>query len=146
MTFDVHDATRVLTEIRVPQHVMDDIDAHAREAWPNECCGLLVGSANAIAASFRARNERSSPTRYQIAAEDHFAAIRHARARELKVIGAYHSHPSSSPVPSSTDVIESISGDFLYLIHGRESSSSSSIRAWRIVDGNFRAVPLVTVR
>jgi proteasome lid subunit RPN8/RPN11 len=135
-----------LSAVRVPRWVLEDIEAHARAAWPNECCGLLVGTTADIVTSFRARNERNSPSRYRIAPEDHFAAIRRARGLELEVVGAYHSHPSSPPVPSHTDLLESIPGDFLYVILGRGQTEYSSFGAWRIVDGNFVPVPLVTIR
>ena len=39
--------------------------------------------------------------RYEVAPEDHFAAVRAARADGLEVIGAYHSHPASPAEPSS---------------------------------------------
>lgn len=29
----------------IPQDVLDDVDAHARECWPGESCGLLSGPA-----------------------------------------------------------------------------------------------------
>jgi proteasome lid subunit RPN8/RPN11 len=136
---------RELAAVRVPLRVLEDIEAHARLARPNECCGLLLGAPDEIVTSMRARNERNSPTRYQIAPEDHFAAIRQARALNLDVIGAYHSHPSSPPNPSATDLLESIPGDFLYVIIGRDQAGSSSTRAWRVIQGNFRPVPLVTL-
>ena len=130
--------------VRVSLRVLADIDAHARTTWPNECCGLLVGTHDEVVTSFRARNERNSPTRYLVAPADHFAAIRHARALSLDVIGAYHSHPASPPIPSPTDLLESIPGEFLYVILGRDDTGSSSTRAWRVIDGNFKPVPLVT--
>jgi desampylase len=131
--------------VRVRVRVLAEMEAHARAAWPTECCGLLLGAADEIVTSFRARNELDSATGYRIAPEDHFAAIRQARAVDLGVIGAYHSHPSSLPVPSSTDLSEAIPGSFLYVIVGRDPDGSSSTRAWRVLDGNFRPVPLVTV-
>ena len=106
---------------------------HAREEAPRECCGLLIGTGDSIARSVRARNLDSKATRYLIEPEDHFAAIRSARAEGLEVIGAYHSHPSSAPVPSPTDVAEANSGsDFVYVI---VSLLNNAVRAYRIDRG-----------
>jgi proteasome lid subunit RPN8/RPN11 len=106
---------------------------HAREEAPRECCGLLVGKGDAVARTVRAGNLDAAATRYLIDPEDHFAAIRSARAEGLEVIGAYHSHPSSAPIPSETDVSEADSGaDFLYVI---VSLVDDEVRAYRIVDG-----------
>jgi proteasome lid subunit RPN8/RPN11 len=131
--------------VHVRRIVLADIEAHAREEWPNECCGLLVGRPESIETSYRARNELSSPTTYRVSPEDHFAAIRLARGLRLEVVGAYHSHPSSAPTPSATDRIEAVPGSFLYVIAGRAADGQAAIQAWRLADGNFTPVPLVTL-
>jgi proteasome lid subunit RPN8/RPN11 len=130
--------------VSVRESVLHEIEAHARAEWPNECCGLLIGREGAIDTSYRARNELKSSTRYRIAPEDHFAAVRHARGLRLEVIGAYHSHPAGAPTPSWTDRLEALPGDFLYVIAGRGQDEATVIRGWRMVDGNFVPVPLVT--
>ena len=113
--------------------------AHAREEAPRECCGLLVGKGDAIARSVRAKNLDPKATRYLIDPEDHFAAIRGARMAGLEVIGAYHSHPSSTPVPSDTDTAEANSGaEFLYVI---VSLVEDEVRAYRIVEGKSFRIP-----
>lgn len=90
--------------------------------------------------SVRARNLDANATRYHIDPEDHFAAIRSARAEGFEVIGAYHSHPSSAPVPSATDIAEANSGsDFLYVI---VSPAGNEVRAFRIGEGICQPVPL----
>lgn len=112
--------------------------AHAREEAPRECCGLLVGKGESIVRSVRARNRDAKATRYLIDPEDHFAAIRGARADGLEVIGAYHSHPSSEAVPSPTDVADANSGsDFLYVI---VSLLNEDLRAYRIENGGYVSI------
>jgi len=114
--------------------------AHAREQAPRECCGLLVGKGDSIARSVRARNLDGSATRYLIDPADHFAAIRDARAEGLEVVGAYHSHPASAPVPSSTDIAEANNGsDFLYVI---VSPAGDDVRAYRINAGVWEPLAL----
>ncbi len=116
---------------------------HAREEAPRECCGLLVGKGESIVGSVRARNLDATATRYLVDPEDHFAAIRGARAQGLEVVGAYHSHPSSPPMPSPTDVAEAQSGsDFLYVI---VSLANEDVRAFRIDGGVSRPVALSRV-
>lgn len=119
---------------------MRDMLAHAREEAPRECCGILIGREDAIGRSVRARNLDATTTRYLIDPEDHFAAIRGARAEGLEVVGAYHSHPSSAPVPSPTDIVEANnSSDFLYVI---VSPVGDDVRAYRIERGAFTPYPL----
>jgi proteasome lid subunit RPN8/RPN11 len=114
--------------------------AHAREEAPRECCGLLIGAGASVLRSARAKNLDASETRYSIDPEDHFRAIRDARAARLDVIGAYHSHPKSAPVPSATDIGEANSGsDFLYVI---VSLVDEDVRAYRIEEGQAVRIPL----
>ena len=109
--------------------VIADMLAHAREEAPRECCGLLIGTSDAIERSVRARNLADRATRYLIDPEDHFAAIHAARRNGREVVGAYHSHPSGPPVPSATDRAEANSGaDFVYVI---VSLMDEAVRAYR---------------
>jgi proteasome lid subunit RPN8/RPN11 len=92
----------------------------------------------------RARNLEESPTRYLIDPAEHFAAIREARASGLRVMGAYHSHPSSAPEPSETDIAEATGGpDFCYLIVSLVGSPGGEVRGYRVKNGAVRPVELV---
>jgi len=105
----------------------------------------FIGHGNAeIVSAIAAANELASPTCYRIAPADHFAAIRTARARGLDVVGAYHSHPGSPAVPSATDLADA-QPDLLYVIIGADATAGLDLRGWRLVDGNFREIPLVPV-
>jgi proteasome lid subunit RPN8/RPN11 len=132
--------TLVIRVISISKYVIADMLAHAHAEAPRECCGLLIGKGNSIARSMRARNLDATATRYLIDPEDHFAAIRSARAEGLDVMGAYHSHPSSAPVPSPTDVAEANSGsDFVYVI---VSLLNDAVRAYRIDGGVCKPLAL----
>ena len=121
--------------VRIPQRVIADMLAHAREDAPRECCGLLIGNRDVVIDTVRARNVDPSSTRYLIDPEDHFTAIHQARAQGSEVIGAYHSHPASAPVPSRTDIDEANGGsDFLYVI---VSLVRNEVQAYRIENGAF---------
>jgi proteasome lid subunit RPN8/RPN11 len=119
--------------------------AHAREAAPDECCGLLLGRGDQIVEAARARNVADDPTtRFLIDPADHFAAIRGGRERGLEVIGFYHSHPASAPDPSPRDVAEFSYTGHLYAIVSLQAEAAE-IRLFRFEDGNFRRVSFVTV-
>jgi proteasome lid subunit RPN8/RPN11 len=105
-----------------------------------ECCGLLIGAEGDVLQSRPARNLRRSQTAYLVDPEDHFAAIRGARAAGLAVVGGYHSHPRSKPVPSATDVAEATDPEFLYLIVSL-AAADPKIAAYQIRDGAFLEVP-----
>lgn len=132
--------------MEVDQHVLAELYAHAGEACPNECCGLLVGIATRIERVIRARNLRASPTQYLVDPIDHFAAIRAARATNRCVVGAYHSHPASPPVPSETDRAQATYPEYVYVIvRPAQGGRAGEVRAYRFVDGEFAPLILIPV-
>jgi proteasome lid subunit RPN8/RPN11 len=126
--------------VTVPGAVADAILTHAAAAAPREACGLLVGRDAVVQRAVAARNVALEPTRFEVAAEDHFAAVRAARSEGLEVIGAYHSHPASPAVPSPTDR-DAAFGGFLFVI--ASPVPQPHLRAWELRHGNFVERPLV---
>lgn len=122
--------------MKIRQEAFDRIVAHAVEESPNECCGLLIGNKDVVHDTVRARNLRKSPTKFQVAPADHFAAIRKARAAGLEVVGAYHSHPNGPSGPSETDRVRLNDPTMVHVIvslaHG-----TRTVRAFRFKEGNF---------
>ena len=130
--------------MKIRQDVIARIVAHSVEDLPNECCGLLIGSADIVEDAVRARNIKRSRTKFQVEPADHFAAIRKARATGLEVIGAYHSHPNGPSGPSDTDRARLTDPSMFHIIvslaHG-----TKTVRAFRLVDGNFSPLEIVPV-
>ena len=130
--------------MKIRQDVIARIVAHAVEDLPNECCGLLIGSSDIVEDAVRARNIKRSRTKFQVEPADHFAAIRKARATGQAVIGAYHSHPTGPSGPSDTDRARLTDPTMFHIIvslaHG-----TKTVRAFRLVDGNFSPLEIVPV-
>lgn len=132
--------------VNLPSEALDTIRRHARERAPAECCGALIGLLTdrpAAAASsprpedevrvvrvLAARNVAESPTRYQVAPEDIMLAEAEAAEVGLEVVGWYHSHPSSPPIPSATD-LEAAWPWYTYLV---VDASTGEARAWRLAE------------
>lgn len=131
--------------MEVRRAALDRLVAHAREALPDECCGLLVGSGDSVEEAVPARNVRASPTRYEVDPADHFAVIRRVRREGRDIVGAYHSHPSTAAVPSPTDVAEAYDDTLLYVIVSLRDPQRPDVRGFRIAAGHVREVPLVAV-
>jgi [CysO sulfur-carrier protein]-S-L-cysteine hydrolase len=120
--------------IRLMMGHLDQIIAHAREASPQECCGLIGGLIEGKAQTiYRTRNIASDPlTTYEAAPEDLFAAQRAMRERGEQLLAIYHSHPrSADPQPSATDVRLAYYPSAVYLIVGL-AGPEPCLRAFRI--------------
>lgn len=131
--------------VRIARRALADLRAHARHERPYECCGLLIGGRDEIVEAVAARNDRRSVDRYLINPEDHFSAIRSARAAGLAVIGAYHSHPTTPPMPSRTDLEEARECGFLYVIVSL-AGRRAPVRAFRFTGSEFVPVDLKATR
>lgn len=127
--------------VRLAAGVREDAIAHARAEAPRECCGLLIGRGLVIEACVRAANLDESPeTRYLVDPAAHIAANRQLRGTGRQVIGSYHSHPRTPPVPSGTDLAEAYYPEFIWLIVSLAPPGGAQLAAWRLENG--RAVPL----
>jgi proteasome lid subunit RPN8/RPN11 len=136
-------AKRGLTpfQVKLDPAARADMLRHARDEAPNECCGLLVGRRGLVESAVRARNLEASASRYLIDPADHFAAMRTARSNGQRVIGAYHSHPASAPMPSESDIAEASGGrDFLWVI---ASPAEGELRGYYLRDGEIVFVDFV---
>lgn len=130
--------------IQLRQAQFDAIIAHAREAAPQECCGLIGGLIEGKALTvYRARNVATDPlTSYEAAPEDLFAAQRAMRRKGEQLLGIYHSHPRSKvPEPSVTDIRLAYYPSAVYLIVGL-ADSEPCLRAFRIREGDVRWAPV----
>ncbi len=92
--------------------------AYAREAAPDECCGLIAGDAEKASSIYALRNVAANATvAYEAAPEDLFAAQRQMRERGEQLLAIYHSHPrATEPQPSETDVRLAYYPQAIYLI------------------------------
>jgi proteasome lid subunit RPN8/RPN11 len=117
-----------------------EIFAHAQEAVPAECCGLISGTKDGAAKTiFALRNiEADKTVSYEAAPEDLFAAQRQMRERDEQLLGIYHSHPGSAePAPSETDVRLAYYPQAVYFIIGL-AGRQPVMRAFRISERDER--------
>ena len=83
---------------------------HARQTYPNECCGAMLGQLGdgskivRVAMPLENAFAGAKAARYELRPEDLLAADRAARERNLDLIGIYHSHPDCDAYFSTTDL------------------------------------------
>ena len=127
----------------LPSAVRRAIVAHAREAHPAECCGLLVGGGRRVDFAVRMPNVADSPTRYRLDDRAHIELRKNLRAftPPLAIVGVYHSHPDGTAAPSPTDVAEAHYAEWVYVIVGTRAGRSL-LRAYSITGGHARRLPV----
>lgn len=137
----------------IPAEVVAGIIDHARAGYPNEACGLVIGSAP-VGDGGRAlrfvpcRNRAASPYRYEIDPDDLLRLTIEAEDADEAFWGIVHSHVKSPAVPSPTDIGLAFYPEALYILvslapeHADPATGEPGVRAWRIVDGAVTEVPL----
>jgi proteasome lid subunit RPN8/RPN11 len=129
-TIALHQESDNVANLIIPQSILNDMVAHARELDPYECCGLLAGTNGTVTHLYRIKNivalegaeklssfdpakaahlERLSPAeRAEIAfvmdMQDFSVAKKDIRNKGLDLQVVYHSHPHDPARPSITDI------------------------------------------
>jgi proteasome lid subunit RPN8/RPN11 len=118
---------------------LEEIFASAKEAVPNECCGLIGGDGERATSLYPLRNVAANAhVAYEAAPEDLFAAQRQMRERGEELLAIYHSHPrASEPQPSETDVRLAYYPQAIYFIIGL-SGAQPVMRAFKISEADGR--------
>lgn len=123
--------------MKIPQTIIDEILAHAREGYPDEVCGLMAGSDGTISRVFRTTNIDKSSISYMMEPAEQFRAFKEMRAEGLELMAIYHSHPTSPAYPSQTDVRLAYYPEAAYLIASLQNVGAPVIKGFRIVDGEI---------
>jgi len=124
----------------LPPAVRDALLDHAREGAdrdsPEEVCGVLAGrrDPDRATATRRVPNVADRPrSRYELDPEATMAAVDAVESAGDEVVGFYHSHPESAPIPSATDRERATWTGYVYAI----VSPPDSIRAYRFTGDGF---------
>ena len=106
--------------LSIPQDVLADLDAHALQAYPDECCGFVFGPAatpHRLTSSARETNEanryhaldpetfpRTARTYFKINELRAVRTIERAEAQGLPLKVVYHSHCDAGAYFSDEDI------------------------------------------
>jgi [CysO sulfur-carrier protein]-S-L-cysteine hydrolase len=120
----------------IPAAIRGELEAHARAEEPNEACGLVALKGGAAERYLPGRNAAASPYRFELETELENWFLED-EGYELAV---FHSHLSSPPRPSRTDV------ENIGLWEGRPylilSLRTGELAAWTIQGGEVSPVEL----
>ena len=89
---------------RLAESAHAQLICEARQAHPQECCGLLLGEQDRITHIHPTANIHPEPaTQFEIDPASLIAAYKAERAGGPALVGYYHSHPNGRAEPSLTD-------------------------------------------
>lgn len=115
------------------------IDVHGEKAYPNECCGIMLGEVlsdgNKVLKELlpveNSRENEEQYHRFEIRAEDLLEAEKVAVSKQLDVIGFYHSHPDHPSVPSEYDRSHAFQF-YSYIIVSVKKGKAGAFTSWEL--------------
>ena len=157
MSGDGRTARWIAGDLVITRDVLAEIEAHARAAYPSECCGFLSGPVEEPAlldASQREENEadkyhKLDPETFPRTSRDYFKIneLRAAKAfaagestgRPIKVI--YHSHPDTGAYFSKEDAATFASNNTLmwpcaFIVLASRADKVAETKLWVHVPGS----------
>ena len=139
------------------QRTLQRAGAHARERFPGECCGLLVGHRGCVAPVSRdsasavwrvadyipLTNTAPLDRAFVVDPIDFARAEARARQRGLALCGFLHSHPNGAAVPSRADRQHAWPG-YLQVIYPVHRGIPGTPRGWFFHEGELSPIDLET--
>ena len=120
--------------IKISTEVLDGINKHVEEAYPEEGAGFLIGlegEVKQILPLDNAREDEARHNRFLITPEDYLKAELTADKLGLSLIGVFHSHPDHPNRPSEFDR-DWAQPFFSYIITSVFAGKAIESRSWRL--------------
>jgi proteasome lid subunit RPN8/RPN11 len=110
----------------------EQVARHAFAEAPQEACGLIAGAGVQAQHIIPVANIAADPRRrYEMDHAELVRAIFEIQSSGLSLIGIYHSHPDSDPIPSPTDIQQANYPDTACVIVSL-SGEKPRLAGWRI--------------
>ena len=154
--------------LKIPQQILSEMVAHAKERAPYECCGLLAGTNNQVDRHYRITNRvaeddkaikvfseanvkhlkgLSDDTKAEVAyfmdPKEMLQAFKDMRAHDRELLVIYHSHTHSPAYPSETDVGLAYYPEVAYLIISLANAQDPDIKAFHIRDNQILPLSVI---
>lgn len=138
--------------LRLPRAEAAAIIAHARAAYPRECCGLLAGQAGRVVKRYQITNVYPGNDFFEMESHEQAAALDEIwEQRGWDLLAIYHSHPVSVAYPSARDqgiavwpgTTDPVFPGTYYLICSLERPEAPVLRAFLFQDGKVLEAPVV---
>ncbi|HXQ65919.1 MAG TPA: M67 family metallopeptidase [Alphaproteobacteria bacterium] len=138
--------------IVIARGLLDEIRRRAEAAYPEECCGLLLGHEQGkdrivVSAAVASANLAAEPQRHFEVDPALYLRLSRSAATEpsgARLVGLYHSHPEGGAMPSASDAAQAWQEGWIWLIVPLASGHAGVLSAFRLarMGGPFEAVAL----
>ena len=124
--------TQVIT---IGREIVEEMERHAREEYPRECCGMLAGRERIITKLFKTKNIAKSIEEYELDPLEQVEAFEEIDRLSMKLLGVYHSHPHHPGYPSGLDIQQAFYPGTAFFIISLLDYNNPQLKAYKICKG-----------
>ena len=128
--------------LNIPVEIFDQMLAQARAEVPVEACGILAGTDGTVQRLYKMTNVDQSNTHCMMDPSEQFEVARDIRAKDLKMLAIYHSHPATPARLSDEDIRLALTPNVIYLIVSLQNADNPAVKGFLIEDDNVTEVPV----
>lgn len=130
--------------MRLSRSQYDALIELSRAAYPREACGLLAGEDGAVREVIALTNVEHNPTGcgWRADSREQYRAFERIDDQGWRLLGIFHSHPSSRAYPSDRDVEHALYPDARYVVVSLLDPDAPDVRAFRIAGGTVVDEPI----
>lgn len=134
-----------MKKVIIKRRDVEEMIRHAREKLPNEACGLIAGNDHGdervIEKVYDLTNTDASREHFSLDPREQLQAVKDMRARGLKPLGNWHSHPETPSRPSREDIRLAYDSKASYLILSL-MEETPVLHSFHVENGEARREPL----
>lgn len=131
--------------IKISRILVDLMLNQAKRSLPIECCGILAGTVQdnilEVVEIYPMTNVDNSPEHFSLDPKEQFEVYYSIRNKNLKMLGNYHSHPSTPARPSVEDIRLAYDPDVVYMIVSL-MEETPILKAFHIENGEYTQISL----
>ena len=132
-------------KLTIPSDIYNIMLAASRAVAPLEACGLLGGVDDAVEQFYELENTDAAAEHYTMAPEAQFAAVKDMRAKGLRMLAIWHSHPVTPARMSEEDLRMAYTPNVVYVIVSLADPQSPDIKGFTVAGGTPTPVDIELV-
>lgn len=105
-----------ISQFEISKSVYDEMMSYSEAGLPYEVCGLLSGKQSIATTLWKIKNESKHVHRFYMSKESIEKAVTDMEERGERLLGIFHSHPTSHAYPSQLDIRSNPYSQLPYLI------------------------------
>ncbi|ASF38025.1 hypothetical protein CEH05_02460 [Halobacillus halophilus] len=125
----------------VPFTIFQEMIAHCHSYLPFEGCGLLSGVGNQVRHIWTLHNEAESNKSFYVSKQHVEEAINHAVRKNDRILAVFHSHPTTSALPSSYDLLQHADPE-VHMVIVSFKRETPEVKCYQIVNKRPTLIPV----